>query len=212
MADELFPHTVPPPNFDPDPSPYPYPSLSPQGEFYYVPILPLVLEGGHAVTVVGYNDLFVTEAGFTGGWIIKNSWWDGLPPAAHMWNHARGSHTLGYFLQVSTLVSHAIPPFPTFPSLSPPHPLLVLTGAFRCRRALHLPECALAALVVRLHRLAVLPQARDASIRKHSPQSERRTSDSMCYLLPAACCLLPAACCCCCLHSRVPFCLHPLPS
>lgn len=30
--------------------------------------------------------------------MIKNSWWDGLPPAAS-WTQARGSHTLGYFLQ-----------------------------------------------------------------------------------------------------------------
>ena len=43
------------------------------GEFYYLPILPLRMEGGHAVNVVGYNDLFLTEAGLTGGWIIKNS-------------------------------------------------------------------------------------------------------------------------------------------
>jgi len=68
------------------------------GEFYYLPILPLRREGGHAVTIVGYNDVFVTEAGFTGGWIIKNSWWDGLPPGPS-WKQARGSHSMGYFLQ-----------------------------------------------------------------------------------------------------------------
>ena len=68
------------------------------GEFYYSPILPLRKEGGHAVAVVGYNDLFLTEAGFRGGWVIKNSWWDGTPPLPS-WKHARGSHTLGYFLQ-----------------------------------------------------------------------------------------------------------------
>ena len=68
------------------------------GEFYYLPILPLRKEGGHAVNVVGFNDMFLTEAGFQGGWIIKNSWWDGLPPGPG-WTHARGSHTLGYWLQ-----------------------------------------------------------------------------------------------------------------
>ena len=32
------------------------------------------------------------------GFIVKNSWWDGVPPGP-TWNHARGSHSLGYLLQ-----------------------------------------------------------------------------------------------------------------
>ena len=69
------------------------------GEFFFLPDLSLQLEGGHAVAVVGYSDTFQTEHGHTGGWIVKNSWWDGLPPNFAFWNHARGSHSIDYFLQ-----------------------------------------------------------------------------------------------------------------
>ena len=69
------------------------------GEFFFLPDLSLQLEGGHAVAVVGYSDTFQTEHGHTGGWIVKNSWWDGLPPNFAFWNHARGSHSMDYFLQ-----------------------------------------------------------------------------------------------------------------
>jgi len=55
-------------------------------------------EGGHAMTVVGYSDHFRTRHGYVGGFILKNSWWDGLPPAPS-WKHARGSHSIAYFTQ-----------------------------------------------------------------------------------------------------------------
>jgi len=71
------------------------------GEFYRLPAgshpEPAV-EGGHAMGLVGYTDVFRTHHGFVGGWILKNSWWDGVPPKP-TWKHARGSHSIEYFLQ-----------------------------------------------------------------------------------------------------------------
>ncbi|GMF80110.1 unnamed protein product [Phytophthora fragariaefolia] len=51
------------------------------------------VEGGHVMTLVGYNDLFRTKQGYTGGFILKNSWFDGIHPALGPM-HARGSHSL----------------------------------------------------------------------------------------------------------------------
>ena len=59
------------------------------GEFFFLPDLSLQLEGGHAVNIVGYSDTFQTEHGHTGGWIVKNSWWDGLPPNEQFWRAPR---------------------------------------------------------------------------------------------------------------------------
>jgi hypothetical protein len=58
------------------------------------------LEGGHAMTIVGYNDEFRTQDGYTGGYILKNSWWDGVDPALGP-AHARGSHSIRYWMQVN---------------------------------------------------------------------------------------------------------------
>ncbi|KAH9120615.1 hypothetical protein AeMF1_007303 [Aphanomyces euteiches] len=58
-------------------------------------------EGGHAMTIVGYNDLYRTKDGATGGYILKNSWWDGVDPALGP-KHARGSHSIKYWLQEIT--------------------------------------------------------------------------------------------------------------
>ncbi|OQS05545.1 hypothetical protein THRCLA_02360 [Thraustotheca clavata] len=55
-------------------------------------------EGGHAMTIVGYNDEYRTKDGYTGGYILKNSWWDGVDPPLGP-AHARGSHSIRYFLQ-----------------------------------------------------------------------------------------------------------------
>lgn len=59
------------------------------------------LEGGHAMAIVGYSDVYRTQHGFVGGYILKNSWWDGLPPEAFGggWKHARGSHTVAFYMQ-----------------------------------------------------------------------------------------------------------------
>ncbi|KAJ0404827.1 hypothetical protein ATCC90586_000901 [Pythium insidiosum] len=58
----------------------------------------MTLEGGHVMTLVGYNDLYRTKDGFTGGFILKNSWFDGIHPALGP-KHARGSHSIKYWLQ-----------------------------------------------------------------------------------------------------------------
>ncbi|OQR93357.1 hypothetical protein THRCLA_08461 [Thraustotheca clavata] len=50
----------------------------------------MTLEGGHAMVLVGYNDAFMTRDGFTGGFIVKNSWLDGP---------TQGSHSLAYWMQ-----------------------------------------------------------------------------------------------------------------
>ena len=33
------------------------------------------------MALVGYSDTFESEDGLLGGFILKNSWWDGLPPS-----------------------------------------------------------------------------------------------------------------------------------
>ena len=58
-------------------------------------------EGGHVMALVGYNDLFRTKQGYTGGFILKNSWFDGIHPALGPM-HARGSHSLKYWMQEIT--------------------------------------------------------------------------------------------------------------
>ncbi|KAF0718886.1 Aste57867_1416 [Aphanomyces stellatus] len=55
-------------------------------------------EGGHVMTFVGYNDAFRTQDGATGGYILKNSWWDGADPALGPKN-VHGSHSIRYWLQ-----------------------------------------------------------------------------------------------------------------
>ena len=78
-----------------------------RGDFYLRRGEPLgPVSGGHAVGLVGYSDTFRSEAGYLGGWIIKNSWWDGLPPLDEKCtdptapcHSGRGSHTLGYYMQ-----------------------------------------------------------------------------------------------------------------
>ena len=74
------------------------------GEFFRLPtrVQPEPeLEGGHVMGLVGFSDVFRTRQGYVGGYIVKNSWWDGLPPSelGGGWVHARGSHTIDYFLQ-----------------------------------------------------------------------------------------------------------------
>ena len=61
------------------------------GEFFRLPPVSHpapVLEGGHAMTVVGYSDVYRTKHNQVGGFILKNSWWDGLPPGPG-WKKAR---------------------------------------------------------------------------------------------------------------------------
>ncbi|DAZ93109.1 TPA: hypothetical protein N0F65_006861 [Lagenidium giganteum] len=58
----------------------------------------MTLEGGHVMVLAGYNDLYRTKDGFTGGYILKNSWYDGVNPPLGP-KHARGSHSLRYWMQ-----------------------------------------------------------------------------------------------------------------
>jgi len=52
-----------------------------RGEFTWGrPDVPIVKAGGHAVGIVGYTDSFPTVHAGVGGFVIKNSWWDGVPP------------------------------------------------------------------------------------------------------------------------------------
>ena len=76
-------------------------SNSMEGEFFRLPRISHPdpqPEGGHAMALVGFSDVYTTQHGFTGGWILKNSWWDGLPPGEG-WQHGRGSHSIAYFMQ-----------------------------------------------------------------------------------------------------------------
>ena len=71
------------------------------GEFFRLPPISHpspIFEGGHAMALVGYSDVFRTRHGHVGGYILRNSWWDGLPPSTD-WKHARGSHSLAWFMQ-----------------------------------------------------------------------------------------------------------------
>jgi len=58
----------------------------------------MTLEGGHLMLLVGYNDNYRTKDGFTGGFILKNSWFDGVAPplAPHI---PRGSHSIRYWME-----------------------------------------------------------------------------------------------------------------
>lgn len=77
------------------------------GEFFRLPAGDYPeppMEGGHAMGLVGYTDVYQSRHGFVGGWILKNSWFDGLPPGwegdkPSGWKHARGSHSIAYFMQ-----------------------------------------------------------------------------------------------------------------
>lgn len=68
------------------------PMYNMDGEFYFHEGMDL--EGGHAMALVGYNDLYTTRTGYTGGFIIRNTWHDGQTPMG-----PRGSHSVRYLLQ-----------------------------------------------------------------------------------------------------------------
>jgi len=56
-----------------------------------------VVEGGHAVNIVGYNDYYQDEFGNMGGFILRNTWADGLGTAHGL--KARGSHSAEFYMQ-----------------------------------------------------------------------------------------------------------------
>lgn len=54
------------------------PMVSMKGEWYHQPMEPLEPDGGHAINIVGYSDVYRTEWGAVGGYIVRNTWKDGL--------------------------------------------------------------------------------------------------------------------------------------
>ena len=102
------------------------------GEFFRLPPISHPspkFEGGHAMALVGYSDGFRTVHGFTGGYILKNSWWDGLPPSED-WKHARGSHSLEWFLQTISRQDEAL----SCPNSHAPTSWFECADLFDCRR------------------------------------------------------------------------------
>jgi len=90
------------------------------GEFYMHREMEEV--GAHAMTLVGYNDNFVTKEGHRGGFIVKNSW--------GAWH----SHTLQYFMnEMSPLNEAEICPNSRNPrSWTPGHTVLVCSDTHYC--------------------------------------------------------------------------------
>ena len=73
------------------------PMVSMKGEWFHQRGEPMAAEGGHAVNIVGYSDTYTTELGHVGGYILRNTWKDGLGVGHGL--KARGSHTARFFLQ-----------------------------------------------------------------------------------------------------------------
>ena len=73
------------------------PMVSMKGEWFHLAGEPLISDGGHAINIVGYNDGYRTEWGAVGGYILRNTWKDGLGFAHNM--KARGSHSAAFFMQ-----------------------------------------------------------------------------------------------------------------
>lgn len=56
--------------------------------------------GGHGMTLAGYNDEYVTKNGFMkGGYIIRNTWTDGVSLDEFGAIKPRGSHSIAYWMQ-----------------------------------------------------------------------------------------------------------------
>ena len=57
----------------------------------------MILLGGHALNIVGYTDSYTDEWGNRGGFILRNSWDDGLGNAHG--SSGRGSHSAAYYMR-----------------------------------------------------------------------------------------------------------------
>lgn len=73
------------------------PMVSMKGEWGHNHGEPLVVDSGHAINIVGYNDHYQTENGEQGGYIVRNTWEDGT--GLSHGSRARGSHSAAYYLQ-----------------------------------------------------------------------------------------------------------------
>ena len=90
------------------------PMVTMKGEWFHQPGEPLEAEGGHAINIVGYNDYYRDEFGHVGGYIVRNTWADGMGVAHGL--KARGSHSAAFFAQkVSTQEESAACPNPHSP-------------------------------------------------------------------------------------------------
>ena len=68
-----------------------------KGEWHHQPGDRVIESGGHAVNIVGFNDAYHDEAGNVGGFILRNSWSDGL--GLQHGAKGRGSHSAAYYHQ-----------------------------------------------------------------------------------------------------------------
>ena len=68
-----------------------------RGEWYYRNHDVKEELGGHAINIVGYTDTYMDEHGNVGGFIVRNSWSDGLG-LAHA-SKGRGSHSYLYYMR-----------------------------------------------------------------------------------------------------------------
>eukprot|EP01029_Cantina_marsupialis_P030827 TRINITY_DN84_c0_g2_i1.p1 TRINITY_DN84_c0_g2~~TRINITY_DN84_c0_g2_i1.p1 ORF type:complete len:583 (-),score=168.08 TRINITY_DN84_c0_g2_i1:442-2190(-) len=79
----------------------------------------MVLEAGHCMTTAGYTDTFKAKSGHKGGFIIRNSWDDGLVANDEFEKNKikpRGSHSLYYFTgQISDADERVLCPSPHNP-------------------------------------------------------------------------------------------------
>lgn len=71
--------------------------VSMRGEWHHRRGGKMILLGGHAINVVGYTDSYTDEWGNRGGFIIRNSWNDGLGTAHG--SNGRGSHSAAYYMR-----------------------------------------------------------------------------------------------------------------
>lgn len=73
------------------------PMVSMRGEWHHRVGGKMILIGAHALDVVGYSDSYTDEWGNVGGFILRNSWNDGLGTAHG--SSGRGSHSAAYYMR-----------------------------------------------------------------------------------------------------------------
>ena len=72
------------------------PMVSMRGEWHHRRAGKMIILGGHAINLVGFTDVYTDEWGNRGGFIIRNSWSDGLGTAHG--SRGRGSHSAAYYM------------------------------------------------------------------------------------------------------------------
>lgn len=73
------------------------PMVTMRGEWYSTAHGKKIELGGHAINIVGFTDTYLDEHGNQGGFILRNSWSDGLG-FAHA-SKGRGSHSYLYYMR-----------------------------------------------------------------------------------------------------------------